>query len=92
MIISAHVPIGVSLARSLMSWLPAPGYRSEADLIAQLPAFPNLALWVGGHRHLNTVKAFPCADSTQPENQFRQVLSPFLCGLSVLIRVFPMFY
>jgi metallophosphoesterase (TIGR03768 family) len=73
MIISAHVPIGVSPAGSPMSWLPAPGYTSEADLIAQLQAFPNLVLWVAGHRHLNTVKAFPSTDSTHPENSFWQV-------------------
>ncbi len=73
MIIAAHVPIGVSSKESGMDWKPAPGYTNEKDLINQLRAFPNLILWVSGHRHLNNVTAFPSIDPAHPENSFWEV-------------------
>jgi len=88
MIISAHVPIGVSPAGSPMSWLPTADYASEAELIAKLQAFPNLILWVAGHRHLNTVKAFPSADKTHPENGFWQVETKSLREFPEQFRAF----
>ncbi len=72
MIIAAHVPIGVAPGTSV-GWLSAPGYASEDDLISQLQAFPNLILWVAGHRHVNQIKAFPSNNSNTPENGFWQV-------------------
>ena len=74
MIISAHIPIGVSAVGTPMDWKPVlPGYSSEKNLIAQLQSFPNLILWVVGHRHLNNVTAFPSTDPTHPENSFWEV-------------------
>jgi len=88
MIISAHVPIGVSPAGSPMSWLPTKNYSSEADLIAKLQAFSNLILWVAGHRHLNTVKAFPSINEAHPENGFWQVETKSLREFPEQFRTF----
>jgi metallophosphoesterase (TIGR03768 family) len=72
MIISAHIPIGVC-ENNPVDWNPAPGYESQNDLIGQLQAFPNLILWISGHRHLNNVTAFPSTDAAHPENSFWEV-------------------
>ena len=42
-------------------------------LVAKLQSCPNLLMWIAGHRHLNTVKAFPSADAAKPEQGFWQV-------------------
>jgi metallophosphoesterase (TIGR03768 family) len=42
-----------------------------ATLVTTLQNTPNLLMWIAGHRHLNTVKAFP--HPTIPENGFWQV-------------------
>jgi len=87
MIISAHVPIGVCQGTA-MGWLPATGYSSEDNLIAQLKAFPNLILWVSGHRHLNNVTAFPSTDTTHPENSFWEVETKSLREFPEQFRTF----
>jgi len=88
MIISAHVPIGVSAPNTPMDWKPAPGYTTEKDLIAQLRSFPNLILWVAGHRHLNNVTAFPSIDPTHPENSFWEVETKSLREFPEQFRTF----
>jgi len=87
MIISAHVPIGVCQGTA-MGWLPAPGYSDENNLIAQLQAFPNLILWVSGHRHLNNVTAFPSTDTAHPENSFWEVETKSLREFPEQFRTF----
>jgi metallophosphoesterase (TIGR03768 family) len=73
MIIAAHVPIGVAMGTPV-GWIPSPGnYSSESDLIRQLQTYPNLILWLAGHRHLNQIKAFPSENNMKPENGFWQV-------------------
>jgi len=88
MIISAHVPIGVSAPNTPMDWKPAPGYATEKDLIAQLRSFPNLILWVAGHRHLNNVTAFPSIDPIHPENSFWEVETKSLREFPEQFRTF----
>jgi metallophosphoesterase (TIGR03768 family) len=87
MIIAAHVPIGVAIGTP-MDWIPAAGYTSEADLIRQLKAFPNLILWVSGHRHLNTVTAFKSDDASHPENGFWEVETKSLREFPQQFRTF----
>jgi metallophosphoesterase (TIGR03768 family) len=87
MIISAHIPIGVSY-NSPLDWNPAEGYKSEKDLIAQLQSFPNLILFVAGHRHLNNVTAFPSTDPEHPENSFWQVETKSLREFPEQFRTF----
>ncbi len=74
MIIAAHVPIKVAPSGSPFSWIPVPGcYTDENDLVSQLQQFPNLILWVSGHRHLNNVTALPSTDPAHPEKGFWEV-------------------
>ncbi|MEI6122867.1 MAG: TIGR03768 family metallophosphoesterase [Bacteroidota bacterium] len=87
MIISAHIPIGV-LPESPMDWNVAPGYSSETNLIEQLKLFPNLILWVAGHRHLNTITAFASTDMNHPENGFWQVETKSLREFPEQFRTF----
>jgi metallophosphoesterase (TIGR03768 family) len=84
MIIAAHVPIGVEPAPSMMCWNPA----SEANLIATLHTYPNLILWLAGHRHRNTVTAFRSPDDAHPELGFWQVETASLRDFPQQFRTF----
>jgi len=87
MIISAHVPIGVC-ENTPMDWNPATGYESQKDLISQLQSFPNLILWISGHRHLNNITAFPSIDAAHPENSFWEVETKSLREFPEQFRTF----
>ncbi len=87
MIIAAHVPIHVCEGTS-MDWVFAPGYTSEINLVEQLQAFPNLILWVSGHRHLNNVTGFPSSDKSHPENGFWEVETKSLREFPQQFRTF----
>ena len=45
---------------SPMGWSSA-AYVSEEELFAKLHTYPNLILWIAGHRHCNAVTAVPVA-------------------------------
>lgn len=88
MIIGAHIPIGVCPGTP-MGWLPTEGcFASEKELISQLQAFPNLILWVAGHRHVNNIAAFPSGDPAHPENGFWQVETKSLREFPQQFRTF----
>jgi metallophosphoesterase (TIGR03768 family) len=93
MIIAAHIPIGVentqptgAEAPSFIGWSNAVSYKTEAQLIAKLHEYPNLIMWIAGHRHLNVVKAFP--DIATPENGFWQVETSSLRDFPQQFRTF----
>lgn len=69
MIIAAHEPIGVEQTPSMMAWNP----EVEAKLLAKLHTYPNLIMWVAGHRHENTITALKSPDTNHPELGFWQV-------------------
>jgi metallophosphoesterase (TIGR03768 family) len=69
MIVAAHEPIGVEKVPSKMAWNPA----FEAKLIAKLHTYPNLILWVAGHRHVNTITPMKSPDPKRPELGFWEV-------------------
>jgi metallophosphoesterase (TIGR03768 family) len=69
MVISAHVPIGVVPAGSPVGWW-AQSYVSEPDLIAKLQEYPNLIMWIAGHRHLNTITPLASPTPENPERGF----------------------
>jgi metallophosphoesterase (TIGR03768 family) len=69
MIIAAHIPIGVAPGTELGWYSPA----VETSLINELKSYPNLILWISGHRHLNTVTAIKSSDPNHPENGFWEV-------------------
>jgi hypothetical protein len=71
-VIACHIPIGVEKPASPVGWSSLAAV-SEDDLLAKLHEYPNLLLWVAGHRHLNTVTAFASPDPTRPELGFWQV-------------------
>ena len=70
MIIAAHIPIGVTTLPDPVAWYNA---SDEAAIIDTLKSYPNLILWVSGHRHLNTVTAMPSNNPDHPENGFWEV-------------------
>lgn len=73
MIIAAHIPIGVKyqepLTKPFMSWSTISPV-SEQQLIKKLQSYPNLILWVSGHRHRNTITPVISPDPDQPECGF----------------------
>ncbi len=81
MIIAAHVPLAVASIGSEVEW-----WESDKDanavqqnavtltqLVAVLQNTPNLLMWIAGHRHYNTVKAFTPPPTGGPVNGFWQV-------------------
>ena len=73
--------------RACLSLTPLP----DASLIAILHNYPNLILWISGHRHLNIVTAQPY-DSTVagqgPENSFWEVETASLRDFPQEFRTF----
>ncbi|MCE1245623.1 MAG: TIGR03768 family metallophosphoesterase [Firmicutes bacterium] len=97
MIIAAHIPIGVENEQSETGWWinPNPNTPPNActlkELVTELQKHPNLLMWIAGHRHVNTVKAFISTDSTRPENGFWQVETPSLRDFPRNLRTFEIF-
>ncbi len=89
MIIAAHIPLGVETPGSGMGWwTDARNAVSQTDLINELQKHPNFMLWIAGHRHLNTVKAFSGA---APENSFWQVETSSLRDFPQQFRTFEIY-
>jgi len=95
MIIAAHVPIGVEVTapNSEMGWWTDPQNAvTLPNLIAELQSHPNLLMWLSGHRHLNTVKAFISPDPAgAPEKGFWQVETPSLRDFPQQFRTFEIY-
>ena len=92
MIIAAHVPIGVQPAGSKMEWWLDPKNAVDIKgLIAELQSHPNLLMWIAGHRHLNTVKAFVSTDPAHPEKGFWQVETSSLRDFPQQFRTFEVY-
>ncbi len=87
MIIAAHCPIGVEKAPHPMSWSSS-AFGSEEDLLAKLHTYPNLILWIAGHRHCNAVTAFPSPDADRPELGFWEVETSSLRDFPQQLRTF----
>lgn len=99
MIIAAHVPIAVANIGSEVEW-----WESEKDphttvqnavslkkLVSVLQNTPNLLMWIAGHRHVNTVKAFLPPAGGLPENGFWQVETPALRDFPQQLRTFEIY-
>jgi hypothetical protein len=91
MIIAAHIPIGVKLSDtglgSLMTWSRYAAV-SDTDLIAKLHTYPNIILWIAGHRHMNTVTALKSPDAAHPELGFWEVETSSLRDFPQQFRTF----
>ena len=87
MIIAAHIPIGVEKAGSFTGWW-SNSYVSEENLMAKLHTYPNLILWIAGHRHLNTVTALKSPDAARPELGFWEIETSSLRDFPQQFRTF----
>ena len=87
MVIAAHIPIGVCPPGALDGWW-AKAYISEGQLFATLHKYPNLLLWLAGHRHVNAITAFPSPDPNHPELGFWQVETASLRDFPQQFRTF----
>jgi len=98
MIIAAHVPIAVEYTDTdaltdpthlaFVGWSNTLAFITQTQLIAKLQSYPNLIMWVAGHRHLNTVKAFISPDPAHPEFGFWQVETSSLRDFPQQFRTF----
>jgi metallophosphoesterase (TIGR03768 family) len=95
MIIAAHVPIDVEVTapHSEMGWWTDPQNAvSLPGLLEELQSHPNFILWISGHRHLNTVKAFQSPDpANAPEKGFWQVETSSLRDFPQQFRTFELY-
>lgn len=98
MIIAAHIPIGVSNIGTEMEWWLGDANAKTANavnltaLVAKLQSSTNLLMWIAGHRHFNTVKAFVSPDpASAPEKGFWQVESSSLRDFPQQFRTFEIF-
>jgi metallophosphoesterase (TIGR03768 family) len=95
MIIAAHIPIGVEVTapNSEMGWWTDPQNAvTLPGLIAELQSHPNLLMWLAGHRHLSTVKAFISPDPVNaPEKGFWHVETPSLRDFPQQFRTFEIY-
>jgi metallophosphoesterase (TIGR03768 family) len=107
MIIAAHIPIAVVKYGDETEWwlggydaVTNPhGDKSSTtanavtlvDLVQTLQSTPNLLMWVAGHRHLNTVKAFMPPPTGTPDQGFWQVESSSLRDLPQQFRTFEIY-
>jgi len=87
MIIGAHVPIAVEKPGSLLGWSPI-ACVTEDEFIAKLQSYPNLILWIAGHRHLNVITPLPSPDPERPELGFWQVETSSLRDFPQQFRTF----
>ena len=87
MIIAAHVPIGIEPATSLVGWSTV-AEVSETVLFAKLHQYPNLILWMAGHRHTNVITAMKSPDPSRPEFGFWQVETASLRDFPQQFRTF----
>jgi hypothetical protein len=92
MIIAAHIPIrpNTNLNDSTPSYMFY-DHAFEDSLIATLHHYPNLIMWIAGHRHLNTVTPMPydpTAEGQGPENSFWQVETASLRDFPQQLRTF----
>jgi metallophosphoesterase (TIGR03768 family) len=107
MIIAAHIPIAVTgIGGETEWWLGGKTAANPlgdastttqnavtlAGLIQTLQNTPNLLMWIAGHRHLNTVKAFVSPDPVNaPEKGFWQVETSSLRDWPQQFRTFEIY-
>lgn len=84
MIIAAHIPIGDAYVGTQHGW----ERELHTKLIAKLHTYPNLILWIAGHRHENTVTPFISPDNAHPEYGFWQVETASLRDFPQQFRTF----
>jgi metallophosphoesterase (TIGR03768 family) len=81
-VVATHIPTNMPGIWSKTSEV------SETEFIDTLRSYPNMTLLLAGHRHLNTVVAYPTKDATKPELGFWQVETASLRDFPQQFRVF----
>jgi histone deacetylase complex regulatory component SIN3 len=73
-------------------WVNPQNAVTLKGLVDELQSHPNLLMWLSGHRHLNTVKAFLSPDPVNaPEKGFWQVETPSLRDFPQQFRTFEIY-
>jgi hypothetical protein len=73
-------------------WTDPQNAVSLPGLLEELQSHPNFILWISGHRHLNTVKAFQSPDpANAPEKGFWQVETSSLRDFPQQFRTFELY-
>ncbi len=95
MIIAAHIPINPQQTldpnSGNFSLFQPPSVVTDAQLLEILHGYPNLMLWISGHRHVNVVtpQPFHVADpSVEPERNFWEVETASLRDFPQHLRTF----
>ncbi len=92
MIIAAHIPIKPQASLSDKTITHAfHDQRAEDELLATLHCYPNLILWIAGHRHVNAITAQPNNPSDfndHPERSFWEVETASLRDFPQQLRTF----
>jgi metallophosphoesterase (TIGR03768 family) len=96
MIIAAHVPVGPQTGltspttqMNIFYDPPSPdphSIKTDNELLATLHNYPNLLLWIAGHRHMNTITPQP--DPSHPETGFWEVETASLRDFPQQFRTF----
>jgi metallophosphoesterase (TIGR03768 family) len=92
MIIAAHIPVKpqTDIGNSAPSTNPFPVFLNPVDdaLLAVLHTYPNLIMWIAGHRHVNVVTPQPSPDPAHPEFGFWEVETASLRDFPQQFRTF----
>jgi hypothetical protein len=89
MIIAAHIPIGVLPYKSGFEWWDnSLNAVTLPDLITELQYHPNFIMWISGHLHTNSIKAFT---GPTPEQGFWQVETSSLRDFPQQLRTFEIY-
>ena len=81
MVITAHMPL---YTMNMTGAFPI----AQEEIIAKLNTYPNLLMWLSGHVHRNTVKAYASPDSDHPELGFWHVETASLRDFPQQFRTF----
>lgn len=93
MIVTAHIPVypqeTFDPASGNYSLFAPTSVVSDAQLLAILHNYPNLMLWMSGHRHVNVVTPQPASDPVNhPEQSFWEVETASLRDFPQQFRTF----
>ncbi|HWQ65081.1 MAG TPA: TIGR03768 family metallophosphoesterase [Methanospirillum sp.] len=91
MIIAAHIPIATEASGSSLDeytgWSSV-AEISEQQLLDTLHTYPNLILWIAGHRHVNAITPQISPDPDHPELGFWEVETSSLRDFPQQLRTF----
>lgn len=91
MIIAAHIPINVAPIDSSAAAWTSKSPVSQAKLLATLHQYPNLIMWIAGHRHVNAVTLQESPDPVHPEFGFWEVETASLRDFPQEFRTFDIY-